>query len=278
VSLKLLYITNNPEVALIAEQAGVERIMVDLETYKKSERQGGMDTVQNSHTVGDIYNIRKVLKKAELVVRVNPIHAATKEYESSEQELERVIAAGADCVMLPYFKEAEEVKIFLQHLDGRVKNILLLETAAAAENLDDILELSGIDEIHIGLNDLSLCFKKTFMFEVLADGTVEKITDKIRKKEIPYGIGGIASIGNGDLPAEKLIGEYYRIGSQAVILSRSFCDTRKIQDLSEVRHIFEKGVRDIRFVESSWEGKQALLLENQQEVRRIVQEIVYKRK
>ena len=144
--------------------------------------------------------------------------------------------------------------------------------------MDDILELSGIDEIHIGLNDLSLCFKKTFMFEVLADGTVEKITDKIRKKEIPYGIGGIASIGNGDLPAEKLIGEYYRIGSQAVILSRSFCDTRKIQDLSEVRHIFEKGVRDIRFVESSWEGKQALLLENQQEVRRIVQEIVYKRK
>ena len=48
--LKLMFITKNPDVALIAEKAGVERIFVDLEYIGKALRQGGMDTVQNHHT------------------------------------------------------------------------------------------------------------------------------------------------------------------------------------------------------------------------------------
>ncbi len=271
-------ITNNPEIAVIAEQAGADRIMIDMETYKKAERQGGMDTVQNRHTLQDISRVRKVLKKAELVVRINPIHGLEKGYTSSEQEVNDVLSAGADCIMLPYFKGVGEVRDFLGYLNGRAKNILLLETADAVDGLDEILECKNIDEIHIGLNDLSLCFKKRFMFEVLADGTVEKIVEKLRKKGIPYGIGGVASVGNGDLPAEKLIGEYYRLGSQAVILSRSFCDTSKEQDFSEIRRIFKKGIRDIRLIEDSLAQRDDFLLKNQQEVKRIVEEIVYKRK
>lgn len=52
--LKLMYITNNPEVAQIAERAGVDRIFVDMEYIGKSERQGGMDTVQSHHTLEDV--------------------------------------------------------------------------------------------------------------------------------------------------------------------------------------------------------------------------------
>ena len=40
--LKLMYITNDPRTALIAEQAGVDRIFVDLETVGKQQRQGGI--------------------------------------------------------------------------------------------------------------------------------------------------------------------------------------------------------------------------------------------
>lgn len=40
--LNLLYITNRPEVAVIAEDAGVNTVFVDLETIGKSERQGGL--------------------------------------------------------------------------------------------------------------------------------------------------------------------------------------------------------------------------------------------
>ena len=37
--LKLMYITNNPQIALIAQKYGVDRIWVDLETLGKEERQ-----------------------------------------------------------------------------------------------------------------------------------------------------------------------------------------------------------------------------------------------
>ena len=43
--LKLMYIKNSPDVAKIAENAGVQRIFIDMEYIGKSVRQGGMDTV-----------------------------------------------------------------------------------------------------------------------------------------------------------------------------------------------------------------------------------------
>ena len=57
-SLKLMYITNQPEIAQIAESAGVDRIFVDLEYIGKSDRQGGMGTVQSRHTIDDVKKSR----------------------------------------------------------------------------------------------------------------------------------------------------------------------------------------------------------------------------
>ena len=59
--LKLMYITNNPDVARIAQDAGAERIMVDMEYIGKELRQGGLDSVKNHHTVEDVRNIRAFL-------------------------------------------------------------------------------------------------------------------------------------------------------------------------------------------------------------------------
>ena len=39
-ALKLMYITNKPEVAKIAQNAGVDRIFVDLEIIGKEEKNG----------------------------------------------------------------------------------------------------------------------------------------------------------------------------------------------------------------------------------------------
>ncbi|WP_214834823.1 hypothetical protein [Exiguobacterium sp. E4787] len=44
-SLKLMYITNEPNIALLAEQNGVDWVFVDLELNGKEERQGHLDTV-----------------------------------------------------------------------------------------------------------------------------------------------------------------------------------------------------------------------------------------
>lgn len=248
-ALKLMYITNNPDVARIAEAAGVDRIFVDMEYIGKADRQGGMDTVQSHHTIQDVRNIRRVVSKSDIVVRVNPIHEATAQYGSSKEEIDAAIEAGADIIMLPYFKTADEVRTFVEIVAGRAKTFPLLETPEAVERIDEILEIDGIDEIHVGLNDLSLGCGKLFMFEPLADGTVESLSNKFKAMGIPFGFGGIASLGKGMLPSEYVIKEHYRLGSTTAILSRSFCNVNKIDDLDRIKTIFEKGVREIRELE-----------------------------
>ena len=273
-SLKLMYITNRPDVALIAEAAGVDRIFIDMEYIGKAARQGGMDSVQNHHTVDDVKKIRSVLTKSKLLVRVNPIHEATTEYCSSEDEINAVIDAGADIVMLPFFKTVEEVKKFIAFVGGRAKTLLLMETPEAAELVDNIIAIPGIDEIHLGINDMSLGYGKTFMFELLADGTVESLCLKFKRAGIPYGFGGVASIGTGKLPAEAILKEHYRLGSSMVILSRSFCNVNNDTDLNYIKEKFEIGVRSMRAFENEIAIHSRYFEENEESVANCVAQIV----
>ena len=249
-ALTLMYITNNPVTAQIAQEAGVDRIWVDMEYIGKDKRQGGMDTVQNHHTVEDIIRLRPIITNSELMVRVNPLHIATSEYGSSKEEIEAVINAGADVLMLPMFRKAKDAEKFIGYVNGKAKTQLLIETAEAVENIDEILEVPGIDEIHIGLNDLHLAYHKEFMFELLCDDTVSKLCKKIADKGIKYGFGGIARVGLGMLPAEYIITEHYHLGSTAAILSRGFCDANVMKDPLEIQNIFIEGVKNIRFKEA----------------------------
>lgn len=275
-SLKLMYITNKPEVAQIVEKSGVDRIFIDMEYIGKSLRQGGMDTVQSRHTTEDIKAIRQVIHMAELMVRVNPIHEATEEYTSSKEEINSAIEAGADILMLPYFKTVEEVETFIRLVDGRVKTMLLVETPEAVEVIDDILSVPGIDEVLVGLNDLSIGYQRKFMFELLVDGTVDKLCEKFKKSGIPYGFGGIAAIGKAKLSAEYIIREHYRQGSTCVILSRSFCNTNHITDIEEIKAIFDREVKAIRNVEQECkehEGDSLYYTQNRQVMTEKIQEI-----
>ena len=273
-ALSLMYITNKPQIAEIAEPAGVDRIFVDMEYIGKADRQGGMDTVQNHHTLEDVKTIAQTIKKAKLLVRINPIHEKSKDYISSEEEIDRAIKNGADILMLPYFKTVREVETFLRFVSGRVKTMLLLETPEAVGVVDDILKLKGIDEIFVGLNDLSLGYGKKFMFELLRDGTVEELCYKFKKANIPYGFGGIAALGKGDLPAEKIIIEHYRMGSTSVILSRSFCNTNEVKDIETIKSIFMNGIKEIRDYEKTVAIHSEYFESNKQEINRIVDKIV----
>ncbi len=268
-----MYITNDPEVARIAETAGVDRIFIDMEYIGKSKRQGGMDTVQSHHTVDDVKKIRSVITKSEVMVRVNPIHDATKEYGSSEDEINAVIDAGADLVMLPYFTSVEEVKRFVNIVNGRARVFPLFESKEALSKIDEILEIPGIDEAHIGLNDLSLDLGKKFMFELLTDGTVEYMCYKFRRQGIPYGFGGIGRLGMGAVPAEYIIKEHYRLGSTCAILSRSFCNTSVVTDLEEIKNIFVHGISEIRKLETECEKYRAFFQTNRDVVRQKIEEI-----
>ena len=277
--LTLMYITNNVEIAQIAQRAGVDRIWIDMEYINKEKRQGGLDTVKSHHTIEDIKRIRPYVTDAELLVRINPLHEATDAYCSSEEEIEATIAAGADVIMLPMFKTASEVERFLSCVNRRVKTILLFETAESVQNIDEILSLDGVDEVHIGLNDLHLAYKKDFMFELICDGTVKTLCEKFNKRGLKYGFGGIARVGYGMLPAEHIITEHYNIGSSAAILSRGFCDANRVSDPKQIEDIFVEGVRNIRLKEkevSEYSARQ--YADNFVVIEQKVREIVEKKK
>ena len=264
--LRLIYITNSPEVARIAEAAGVDAVMVDLEALGKAERQRGMDTVQSRHTVADVAAVRAALTSAELVARCNPVHDALPGWASTEDELDALVAAGADTVMLPYFQGAPEAARFLAALAGRARSCLLFETPAAVAAAPGVLAL-GPDEAYVGLNDLSLALGQRFMFQPLADGTVERLAHQFLAAGVPFGFGGVAAVDGGLLPGARVIREHYRLGSTSVILSRSFCDAGRAASLAEVERTFREGVAAIRACEAECARAQAFFSDNAAEVR-----------
>ena len=168
--LKLMYITNDPAVAKIAADAGVDRIFIDMEVLGKAERQGGMDTVQSHHTPEDIAKVRAAIgDQAEIMARVNPLNP------NSQTEIDDAIANGADVIMLPMWRTADDLRQLVHMVNGRAKVMPLLETDTAAEHLPEALAVPGIDQMHIGLNDLHLCYHQRFMFQLLTDDTVDSL-------------------------------------------------------------------------------------------------------
>ena len=202
-----------------------------------------MDTVQSHHVPEDIAKVRAAIgNKAEIMARVNPLNP------NSQAEIDASIENGADVIMLPMWRTADDLRQLVSMVDGRAKVMPLLET----------------DTYH-----------QKFMFQLLADGTVDRLCTGLREANIPYGFGGVGRPSSGMLSAEYIIGEHYRLGSQYVILSRSFCNTGKVTDLDEIRRIFTDGVADIRRVErdcAAWTQEQ--LDENRRRVCACVEKIV----
>lgn len=267
--ITLMYITNDVRLAKIAQEAGVDRVWIDMEYKGKEERQAGMNTVKSNHTVEDVKRLRPVVTSSSLQVRVNPLD------ECSKKEIDEVVASGADYIMLPMFKTRDDVEKFISLVGGRAKTILLLETKEAAENIEDYIDVPGIDEIHIGLNDLHLAYGKTFMFELIVDGTVERLSKILREHNVRFGFGGMARIGYGMLPAEKILTQHYAWGSQMAILSRGFCDANLVSDPETVREDFIVGIQKIREKEKEIEGyTKADFAANYAEIGPIVSSIV----
>ena len=210
--MEFISITNDPKVAAYFEYSGINDIMIDLEIIGKKERQKGLKTVISSHSMEDISSVKQSLITAKCLVRINPI------YEGSIDEINDAINRGADILMLPMFKTADEVKFFIETVDNRAKKYLLLETTQALVRVDDILEVEGIDAIHIGLNDLSISMGLDFLYELVIGEVVEYLANKIRDKNIKFGFGGVSRLERGKL----LLSEHYRLGSEMVILNRDF--------------------------------------------------------
>lgn len=249
-SMKLMLVTSDYDTIIEAQEAGVDRIFFDLEYINKAERQRGRNTLILHNDIEKIPSLRKIITKSELLVRINAI------YPHSKEEIDKAIAYGADIIMLPMVIDAEDVRMLVEYVDGRAKVMPMIETAQALARIDEIVSVDGIDEIFIGLNDLHISMGLTFMFELLSGGLVEYVAKKITAAGIKFGFGGMAKIGEGILPAEAILAEHYRLGSNSVILSRTFRNevenrNNKVDLVKET-----KKIRDTENAFSDWSPQQ----------------------
>lgn len=214
--IDLIQITNDPALARRCDVLKGMRLFVDLERNGKAERQAGRNTFISTHTLDDVGRIRAVLQRSALMVRVNPLHLG------SAAEVDAVLAQGADLLMLPMFTCAQELRDFCALVAGRCPVVALLETAQALQCLPDWVGTSGLHEVFVGLNDLHLSLGQRFMFEPLARGMVDQVAAVTRARGLRFGFGGIARLDEGLLPGRDVLAEHVRLGSRAVILSRTF--------------------------------------------------------
>ncbi len=250
--MNTLLITADPEIGRYAEESGVAAIFVDMETRGKGERQGHLDTHMARHSLQDVAALASVLKRAELMVRVNP------PWEETEKEARQAIAAGATRLMLPMFRTRQQVAKF-KAAAGITPVTLLVETAAAITRLPGILPLlDSADRIHFGLNDLAIDMKLGFLFEVMSGRLLDGPAALCREAGFAFGVGGVSRVGLGDLPAEWILGEHVRIGSEWVILSRDFhgcaatiTELRKKLDLAKELDSIKRVVEDWRMQSES---------------------------
>ncbi|MDQ7057301.1 MAG: aldolase/citrate lyase family protein [Ghiorsea sp.] len=241
--MQYMYITNDPQLAKIIVQEGVQRIFIDWEVLGKQERQGHLDTVMSKHTYEDAVLMRKAVPEAELMVRLNPMH------EGTAKEVEKAISAGADLLMLPMFYSVEEVRTLSEMVDGRVGIVPLFETPESLRCVESIAALPSIHEIYIGLNDLHLALGLDFMFEPLVSGMLDDASACAKKAGLRFGFGGVARADEGDVSGAMVLGEHLRLGSNSVILSRTFY--RADEDKESAGQVFQRELKKLRNAEET---------------------------
>ena len=117
------------------------------------------------------------------------------------------------------------------------------------------------------------------MIELLSNGLVGTLSQQCAIKGIPFGFGGIARLGEGLLPAERVIMEHYRLGSTRAILSRSFCNAEQIGDLDAIEKLFAENMDRLRAYEASMDSAtEAAFAENKRIAYDCIDQIVKKMK
>jgi hypothetical protein len=214
----LTLFTNDSELARRADQAGVNRVGLDLERIGKAERQDRRKCWISGHQVHELSGIASVLTTARLFARTNPIHA------DSAREIEELLALGVKTLMLPMFRSAAEAGRFSGIIAGRAEVSLLVETADAVANIREIVKVPGIDEIHVGLNDLHLELRMRSHFEVLVSPLMRQVSQCVRAAGIGFGFGGIGRVEDASLPvpSELIYAQYPFYQADRALVSRVF--------------------------------------------------------
>lgn len=221
ISIALTMWVSSTTLAGFADKAGVDRVGVDLERIGKEKRQGGLGTWISHDNEELLADIAKILTRADLFARTNPLNA------ESAAEIDRLIDLGVKVIMLPMFRSAKEVREFLRIVGGRAKVIPLLENLDAMDSLEALVAIDEIDEIHIGINDLSLSMGLPNRFCVLTTDVLQHISDIVLNadKRLSCGHVGRAMDESLPIPSDLVYAQYVRLGARGTLISKAFLFT-----------------------------------------------------
>lgn len=215
--LTLLW-SDDPSLAARADRAGIDRIGIDLEGHGKAVRQRGLGTHVSTHRIESLPAMRAAVRRGELFCRINPIH------EGSRDEIEQVLAGGVEVLMLPMFTAAREVEDFVRLVDGRAKAVPLLEHALAAERVEAVVDVAGLDCLHVGLTDLAISLGVANRFSLLASPVVDRVAAAAHRRGLRLCVGGIGRALDAALPipADLIYAQYAVLGATGALVSRAF--------------------------------------------------------
>lgn len=210
--------TSDSELAAAADGAGIDRIGVDLEVRGKEARQAGRGTWVSTHVEDDLSRLRPLLRTAQLFVRVDPLGPDTLD------QVERVLGRGAQVVMVPMVEDPAALGDFAAVVAGRARTVALVETAAGVDRIRELAAVRGVDELHLGLNDLSLSLGLANRFAILAHDASATVAAAARAARRPLGVGHIGCAHDDGLPvpSDLIYSQLPRLGATATLLGRSF--------------------------------------------------------
>ncbi|MEY2977418.1 MAG: hypothetical protein RLZZ435_1557 [Cyanobacteriota bacterium] len=211
--VKLFLFTTDTLLAKQAEQAGVDCIIVDWEQSGKRQRQISYSTEINSDTPEDVAALAEILT-IPITVRINPLD------KNTAQEIQIALDSGAQIIMLPMAKNPKEVEQFISLVNGRAQTLVQIETQTLVEQCHELRNLDW-NYAYLGLNDLMISRQKTWIWDLLEDGTVEQIFQVLENRQV--GFGGVTRISGGKpVPFLEILHEMARLNCHLSVLRRTF--------------------------------------------------------
>ena len=192
--------------------AGAAGLIVDWERRGKARRQAGEGTQINSDTLDDLVAMRAATR-GRLLCRINGYGPWTA------GEVDDAVGAGADEILLPMVRSAEQIDRTLEAVAGRCGLGILIETQDAVDRAAELVR-RPLTRVYVGLNDLRIDRRSTELFRPLVDGTVDAVRAVV---DGPFGVAGLTLPGGGfPVPSDLLAAELVRTGADFTFLRRAF--------------------------------------------------------
>lgn len=221
--IKFFLFTTDLPLALEAEAAGIDSIVVDWESQGKADRQRGYDLETNRDSPEDVSRLAKALR-IPVTVRVN------RPGPQLRDEVACALDNGGQILMLPLAEHPDEASHFLDLVAGRAETIIQIETQLLVERLTRLKVLAW-DYTYIGLNDLMVSRGGKWIWHAVLDGTVEHICRTMAGR--PVGFGGVTIVGGGHpVRFTLLLHEMARLGCGLSMMRRTFKGEIQDRDLA----------------------------------------------